>query len=273
MKYRLSILGLVVILLLVAMTGWALEIDDQLQAEQAEIKELEKAHVARVIDGDTIKTADQRTIRLIGVDTPETKHPSKPVEYYGKQATKFTKHQLAGKTIYLEYDVQKRDQYDRILAYIFKKDGTFFNAQLLHDGYAKLLTIPPNVQYINLFTQLIEEAREEKRGLWEEELLQENEELPLVSWQEAREYIGQRVRVKGEVVSTYDSGEAVFLNFAEDYEDTFTAVIFASDKYKFEVNPAEFYLHKSVRVRGKVKQYKGAPEIIVKTPQQIKIKN
>lgn len=270
MKYKLF--WILIILLVVTLPGRALEIDDQLQAEQAKIKELDKAHVVWVIDGDTIKTADRRTIRLIGVDTPETKHPEKPVEYYGKQAAKFTKQQLAGETIYLEYDVQKRDQYDRILAYVFKEDGTFFNAQLLHAGYANLLTIPPNVEYVDLFIQLAQEAREEKRGLWKKKPPQDNQELPLVSWQEAGEYIGQRVIVTGKVVNTYDAGEAVFLNFAEDYNNTFTAVIFASDKYKFEVNPAKFYLHKAVKVRGKVKQYKGAPEIVVKTPKQIKTK-
>ena len=68
-----------------------------------------------------------------------------------KKLLKHTTKQLEDKTVYLQYDTEKRDQYQRILAYVFLSDGTFFNAKLLHDGYANLLTIPPNVKYIDLF--------------------------------------------------------------------------------------------------------------------------
>ncbi|NLJ41871.1 MAG: nuclease, partial [Clostridiales bacterium] len=73
----------------------------------------EKALVSRVIDGDTIQLDDGRKVRLIGVDTPETVHPQKEVEYYGKEASDFTKSMLEGKEVYLEYDIQPTDKYGR----------------------------------------------------------------------------------------------------------------------------------------------------------------
>jgi len=86
---------------------------------------------ARVIDGDTIVLSNGEKVRLIGVDTPETKHSQKPVEYYGKEATAFTKKMVGGKVVKLKYDVQRRDEYDRLLAYVYLMNGTFLNAEII----------------------------------------------------------------------------------------------------------------------------------------------
>ena len=91
----------------------------------------------------------------------------------------------------------------------------------------------------------------------------------MISWKEAGNYIGQEVIVEGTIVDTYDSGEAIFLNFDENYSETFTAVIFSSDESKFDFEPEDYYLGKKVKVKGKVKEYEGAPEIIVEEPGQI----
>lgn len=91
--------------------------------------------VKRVIDGDTFVTDTGQKVRLIGVDTPETVHPSKPVQFFGKEASNFTKSHLEGKTVQLEYDWQKTDKYNRTLAYVYL-DSTFFNALLVQEGYA-----------------------------------------------------------------------------------------------------------------------------------------
>lgn len=88
--------------------------------------------------------------------------------------------------------LKKRDKYQRKLAYVFLPDETFFNAKLLHDGYANLLTIPPNVKYVDLFTTLAKEARENERDIWAKQE-KEEEDLPVISWQEAGDYIGQRL--------------------------------------------------------------------------------
>jgi DNA/RNA endonuclease YhcR with UshA esterase domain/HKD family nuclease len=94
---------------------------------------------------------------------------------------------------------------------------------------------------------------------------------PVISWQDAGDYIGQRAVVEGVVVRTYNSGKAAFLNFDEDWRGTFSVVIFASDFDAFPAPPEAFYLNKRIRVHGKIKEYKGAPEIIVESPDQIEI--
>jgi len=122
--------------------------------------------VKRVIDGDTIKLENGERVRLIGIDTPETVHPSKAVEYYGKEAGDFTKRMVEGKRVKIEFDIQKRDKYGRLLAYVYLEDGTFLNAELLRQGYANISTYAPNVKYIEKFARLEREAREDSRGLW-----------------------------------------------------------------------------------------------------------
>ena len=120
---------------------------------------------ARVIDGDTIVLSNGDKVRLIGVDTPETKHPQKPVEYYGKEATAFTKKMVGGKVVKLKYDVQRRDKYGRLLAYVYLMDGTFLNAEIIKQGYGHAYTRLP-FKYMEEFRQYEKEAREAKRGLW-----------------------------------------------------------------------------------------------------------
>jgi len=122
--------------------------------------------ISKVIDGDTIRLENGETVRLIGIDTPETVHPSKAVEYYGKEATDFTRMMIEGKQVRLEFDVQKRDKYNRLLAYVYLEDGTFLNAELVKEGYANVSTYPPNVKYADLFAKLQKEARDNNRGLW-----------------------------------------------------------------------------------------------------------
>lgn len=125
------------------------------------------AAVARVIDGDTIKLINGERVRYIGIDTPELHHPKKPVEYLAKEAKDFNEKLVGGKVVRLEFDVEKRDNYGRLLAYVYV-DDTFVNAELIEEGYAQLLTIPPNVKYADEFLRLQRKAREGNRGLWAE---------------------------------------------------------------------------------------------------------
>ena len=127
--------------------------------------------VSRIVDGDTFvcrfPDGKEAKIRLIGVNTPETHHPTKGVEYYGKEAKEFTENTLSGKRVKLELDVQPLDRYGRLLAYVYLEDGTFFNALLVQEGYAQVMTVPPNIKYQELFLKLQREAREKNKGLWE----------------------------------------------------------------------------------------------------------
>lgn len=135
--------------------------------------------VTRVIDGDTLKLESGERVRLIGIDTPEiheseklhrdsrrTQQNIRTIKQLGQRAYEFTKKLVEGKRVRLEFDVQKYDKYDRLLAYVYLKDGTFVNAEIIKQGYASLMTYPPNVKYVDLFTRLYREARQNRRGLW-----------------------------------------------------------------------------------------------------------
>ena len=141
-----------------------------------------KAKIVAVSDGDTVTARiDNKDykVRMIGVDTPETVHPSKPVAFYGKEASDFTKKKLTGKTVYLEKDASERDKYNRSLRYVWTnlpenpQNPSFedvrdkmFNGILLRDGYANLLTLPPDVKYLDHFKKIAKTAESQELGLY-----------------------------------------------------------------------------------------------------------
>ena len=122
--------------------------------------------VKRVIDGDTLLLTNSERVRLIGVDTPETKHPQKPVQHFGKEAYLFTQRMVEGKEVRIEYDWQKRDKYGRLLAYVYLMDGAFLNAEIIKQGYGFAYTRFP-FKYLEEFRRYEREARENGKGLWE----------------------------------------------------------------------------------------------------------
>lgn len=124
--------------------------------------------VRKVVDGDTIVVTGGERVRLIGVDTPESVTPDRPVGCFGKEASRFTAHVLPpGTSVRLVGDVEQRDRYGRLLAYVYRQaDGLFVNAELLRQGYAQLLTIPPNIAHTDEFTAIARQAREGSQGLW-----------------------------------------------------------------------------------------------------------
>ena len=130
----------------------------------------ETGSVVKVVDGDTIhvQLGDTREkVRYIGVDTPETKHPTKGVQCFGQKASEFNASLVAGERVRLVRDVEERDRYGRLLAYVYRvRDGLFVNAELARLGYAQPLSIPPDVRFADRFAALAREAREQGRGLW-----------------------------------------------------------------------------------------------------------
>ena len=126
-------------------------------------------HVEKVVDGDTIKIdldGKTTTVRLIGVDTPESVHPNKEKNVpEGKQASDYTKYLVEDKYVYIEYGEEPYDRYDRILAYVYV-DNVMVNETLIKEGYAKVYTIKPNNKYEEYFKQLEEDAKNDNRGLW-----------------------------------------------------------------------------------------------------------
>ncbi len=129
-----------------------------------------EGRVVKVVDGDTIHVlvgGRREKVRYIGVDTPETKHPAKGVQCFGRAAAKFNAQLVGGERVRLMRDVQERDRFGRLLAYVQRsRDGLFVNAELARRGYARPLTIPPDVRHAALFATLAREAREAGRGLW-----------------------------------------------------------------------------------------------------------
>src|SRR5690606_4005805 len=125
--------------------------------------------VISVTDGDTFKVrldnGKTETVRLILVDTPETKHPSKPVQPCGPEAYEFTKRMVSGKKVTLELDVQKRDKYGRLLAYVYV-GGKSVQEALLAEGLAKVSVYPPNVKYVDKYRAIEKKAKEVKKGIW-----------------------------------------------------------------------------------------------------------
>src|SRR6266496_2483077 len=129
-------------------------------------------YVQRVVDGDTLVLGTGERVRLLGVNTPETVHPKKAVESFGKEASAFTKRMVEGKLVRLEFDPLSsrrsdgKDRYSRTLAYVFLQDGTHVNAEIIRHGYGFAVSSRPPLKYQNEFRPLEGEAREQKRGLW-----------------------------------------------------------------------------------------------------------
>ena len=137
------------------------------------------ARVVRAVDGDTLKLANGERVRLIGVDTPEMHENPKlyrdatrsgqdvqTILSMGRVAYDFTRKLVEGREVRLEFDVQQRDRYGRLLAYVYLNDGTFLNEEIIKNGYAYPMTIPPNIRHSENFKSLFEQARTKHIGLW-----------------------------------------------------------------------------------------------------------
>jgi micrococcal nuclease len=128
-------------------------------------------YVRHVIDGDTVEVSidgHTETVRLLGIDTPETVHPTKPVECFGPEASARAGELLPeGAAVRLERDHEARDHYGRLLAYVVRAtDEVFVNLALVREGFAEVLTISPNVAHTEAFLSAAAEARREGRGMW-----------------------------------------------------------------------------------------------------------
>jgi micrococcal nuclease len=178
---------------------------------------LTEAQVVRVVDGDTIHveiSGQDFTLRYIGVDTPETVDPNRPVGCYGPEASAHNKELVQGKTVWLEKDVSETDKYDRLLRYVWLSDdadptqGQMVNAALVHDGYAQVSTYPPDVKYQDYFLGLQRQAREAGAGLWGEACssatpVPATQTPPPASGTEVCDYSGtQQAVIKGNISSS-----------------------------------------------------------------------
>lgn len=141
------------------------------------------ATVVRVVDGDTLKiemNGHEEAVRLIGIDTPESKankkarkdavktnHDVEAITAMGKEAAKYVKTLVRkGDMVGIEFDVQKRDKYNRLLVYAYLSDGKMLNEEIIKAGYANVMTYPPNVKHQERFVKAYRDARDTRRGLY-----------------------------------------------------------------------------------------------------------
>ena len=121
--------------------------------------------VTNVIDGDTFTIEGGKVVRMIGMDTPETVHPSKPIQCYGKEASAKTTELIEGQKVRLEKDVSETDKYKRLLRYVWKGD-VLINELLVKEGYAQSSSYPPDIKYQERFIVAQQDARDNQGGLW-----------------------------------------------------------------------------------------------------------
>ncbi len=158
---RRGLIVLVVVLAAASLAGWRL-------GTARSGGDSPTVRVVAVVDGDTVDVSwagRRERVRLLGVDTPETVDPDRPVGCYGPEAAAFTHQRLQDRTVRLQFDRERRDRYGRLLAYV-DVDGHRFNDDLLAGGYARLLVIPPNGRHARVMLDRELEARSAGRGLW-----------------------------------------------------------------------------------------------------------
>jgi len=124
--------------------------------------------VKRVNDGDTVQLADRRSVRYIGVNTPEIQHERHTVEPFALEARARNIELVQSKTVRLEFDIERFDDYGRTLAYVFLPDGSMVNEQLLQSGVAHCLYKMPNIKYEARLLKAQREAMQDRRGMWRE---------------------------------------------------------------------------------------------------------
>ena len=221
-----------------------------------------------IIDGDTFRLETGEKVRLIGIDAPELSQPG------GELSREYLAHLICGKRVTLEKGSEDRDRYNRLLRFVYI-DDLCINEEMIRQGYAEARYLPEN-PIREYYLQLEIQAETARAGLWSDNIFQPRSQvdwdsnIPVISWSDADNYYNQYVIVEGTIVDTYNSGIVCFLNFHTDHQ-YFTAVIFACDLPGFPYSPDTYYLDKKVHIIGIIKQYRGSPEIIVKTPDQIKI--
>ena len=220
-----------------------------------------------IIDGDTFRLENGEKVRLIGIDAPELSQPG------GDESRQYLTQLILNKGVTLKKNYEDRDKYDRLLRFVYI-DDVCINEEMIRQGYAEARYLPDSIR--EYYIQLEIGAETAKAGLWNDNIFQPRSNLrwgkgiPVIDWSDAHNYYNQYVIVEGTIVDTYNSGIVCFLNFHTDYQ-YFTAVIFASDFFGFPDFPYIYYLGKEVQIIGIIKEYNGSPEIIVKTPGQIRI--
>jgi len=229
--------------------------------------------VKKVIDGDTIilDNSSKSHLRYLGIDTPEKSTYHSPSEPYAKEATEYNRKLVEGRKIEVELDEEKYDQYGRLLGYVFV-DGEFINKKIIEQGLAHLLIIEPNTRYKDILENAENRAIKNRSGIWSNpdsyEYSKKNKKFTIKPLN-AKRYIDQRIVARGKITSTDENKKVVIL----DMENELYIVIFRDDIQNFVklgINPRSYYTGSPVEVIGRVKMYRGNPQIVVDHPISIR---
>ncbi|MBU7032681.1 MAG: thermonuclease family protein [Theionarchaea archaeon] len=222
-----------------------------------------------VLDGDTFKLSNGETVRLSGIDAPESYQEG------GDIARQFLASMVLNEDITLVTSSDQRDTYGRILGLIYVNE-TCVNEEMIRNGYAEARYLSEGDPRCGVHIQLEIEAEKTRAGLWKTGIFQSridvqwNEQTPLIQWQDSNHYVGQVVIVEGKIVDIQYSDKACFLYFDSTGGKSFFAVIFACDLSSFPLHPDILWIGRNVRINGLIREYQGRPEIIIKSPQQIR---
>ena len=230
--------------------------------------------VYQIIDGDTFLLDNGEIVRMLGIDAPERGQPGYDISSW------FLYYITEGKNIRLERDEKEadKDDYGRLLRYVFlEKNQRMVNELMIYLGLVDFRYLSREAKYYDRLDKAAREAEEEKRGLWSfkvfppSQIEAEKRINSSIPWYEAKEHIDKLETVEGLIIRTHESGKACFLNFHPDWQNTLNIVIFAENYHLFPGPPGELFYGKIIRVTGLIKLYQGRPQIIIKSPKQIKI--
>jgi endonuclease YncB( thermonuclease family) len=230
------------------------------------------APVIRVIDGDTIEIeidGVREKVRYIGINTPETNDNRPEVRAAARAATEANARLVLGRQVRLEFDVEIRDRYDRLLAYVWVGD-TLVNEALVITGHAAPYTFPPNVRYVDRFVAAARIARARTGA-------PENVSAGTISAAKAAAHVGETMTVCGLVASTrfLNRGRRpTFLNLDAPYPDqALTVLIWGDSREMFGEPPEDTYLDQEICVTGGIELYRGKPQIVVNDPSSIQLRD
>lgn len=204
--------------------------------------------VKYVYDGDTFTTTDNKKIRLLNINTTETAKKNKSSEKYSVEAKNKLKELIDNKEITLTYDKEKKDKYNRYLAYVYLKDGTFVNAEMLKSGLAHLYSFPNNIAKYEELKKAENIARNQNLNLWSDtrwQVQNANSQKPIEKFR-----FGKYQMFKGKILNLVQVNDKIYLNFGNNWRTDFSVEIKTKDLKYFNFNPLEYYKNKTVIVRG-----------------------
>lgn len=227
--------------------------------------------VTHVIDGDTVKLANGKLLRYIGIDTPEMRIKENGSFVYNpqpfaKEATELNKQLVEGKTIRIEFDTQRFDRYHRLLGYVYC-ENEFVNARMIAAGLAIMYTFPPNTRHTKEFADLQAHAQAARVGMWANDTLR-------ISAGQAKTYMHSIKTVQGTVRRCSVSKKTIILKITENKKEIFHIVIFKNSFENFlaaGINPSEYYRGKTISITGRIRSYRGKPEMIASSPHEIEV--